>query len=204
MSTDRYRLVLVEGKYFYAFDKPVPQIQIAILKDTWGSPIASLTPLEFEKLQVPMGDVGEICVTGDHVLKGYLNGTGNAETKICVGDVTWHRTGDAGYLDTTHRLWLLGRCSARITDKEGTLYPFTAECIAQTFSFIHRSAYLEVASKRILALEYLYPPSDSELLSLGNALKSISISHAIRLTKIPVDKRHNAKVDYPALRKILE
>ena len=59
---------------------------------------------------------GEIVVSGAHVGAGYVGGVGDAETKFRVGEVIWHRTGDAGYLDAHGRLWLLGRCSARIAD----------------------------------------------------------------------------------------
>ena len=51
---------------------------------------------------------GEIVVSGGHLLKGYLHGVGDEETKFRVNGTTWHRTGDSGYFDDRGRLWLPG------------------------------------------------------------------------------------------------
>src|SRR6185369_11013626 len=96
---------------------------------------------------------GEIVVAGGHVLRGYLHGHGDEETKIRVGDAIWHRTGDAGYLDDRGRLWLLGRCSARIVDARGTLWPFAVECAARAVEGVERAALAEVDGGRVLALQ---------------------------------------------------
>ena len=78
---------------------PVPSIQLRILRDQWGTPIGPYTEAEFVAACLPPGEAGEIVVSGDHVLAGYLHGHGNDETKFAVGGTRWHRTGDAGYLD---------------------------------------------------------------------------------------------------------
>jgi acyl-CoA synthetase (AMP-forming)/AMP-acid ligase II len=62
---------------------------------------------------------GEVVLTGDHVLKGYLHGKCDRETKFEVDGERWHRTGDAGYFDKEGRLWLVGRCNVRIEDDKG-------------------------------------------------------------------------------------
>ncbi len=179
--------------------QPVPQIEVAILHDQWGQSLGLLTASEFENKRVPLVQSGEICVTGEHVLKGYLNGQGDSETKFKVDDKTWHRTGDAGYLDDSGRLWLLGRCTARVEDSRGTLYPFTVECVAQTYPFVRRSAFLGKDNQRFLAIEYSRDLSKAEHDEILHALDWAYIDRLIPLKKIPVDKRHNAKVDYPAL-----
>jgi olefin beta-lactone synthetase len=61
----------------------------------------------------------EIVVTGAHVNKSYLEGVGDADTKPVLDGEIWHRTGDAGRLDDSGRLWLLGRRGARA----GSFYP---------------------------------------------------------------------------------
>ena len=184
--------------------QPVPQIEVAILHDQWGQPLGQLTVSEFEKKRVPLGQHGEICVTGEHVLKGYLNGQGDSETKFKVDDKTWHRTGDAGYLDESGRLWLLGRCAARVEDSRGTLYPFTVECVAQTYPFVRRSAFLGKDNQRFLAVEYSQVPTTAERDTLLHSLKWAHIDRLIPLKNIPVDRRHNAKVDYPSLLRIIK
>ena len=109
---------------------PAPSIQLRILSDRWGTPLGPWRLEDLDRESLAAGEVGEIVVSGDHVLTGYLDGRGDEETKIRVGDRTWHRTGDAGYLDRRGRLWLLGRASAKVIDDDGVVYPFSIECAA--------------------------------------------------------------------------
>ncbi|HEY9640408.1 MAG TPA: AMP-binding protein, partial [Coleofasciculaceae cyanobacterium] len=186
--------------------QPVPDIQLRILPDRWGEAITPLTDAAFIQLSLPAGVPGEIVVNGDHVLPGYLHDRGNAETKFRVGEQIWHRTGDAGYLDQQRRLWLLGRCSARTQDQQGTLYPFAVEVAASFVAGIRRTALVEQAGCRILVVELAQSNHqlNPTLEVLKQSLVWAKIQHYRVLTTIPVDKRHNAKVDYPALYKTLE
>jgi acyl-CoA synthetase (AMP-forming)/AMP-acid ligase II len=185
--------------------RPIEDIDLRIIEDCWGTPLISVDE------RVPDGQIGEIVVSGDHVLTGYLNGVGDAETKIrthtAAGDRVWHRTGDAGYLDATGRLWLMGRCSAHITDAQGTLYPFAVETAALEIVGIARAALVQRRGRRVLAVE-LEPdasrtPRDLRA-SLLDALRWANLADIIFVRAIPVDRRHNAKVDYPRLAQLIE
>lgn len=183
---------------------PVDEIDLRILLDAWGTPLARVDPAKFDEMCVPAGETGEIVVTGEHVLRGYLHGTGDDETKIRVGDRMWHRTGDAGYLDAAGRLWLLGRCAARVSDREGWLYPLAVECVAMSFPYVARCAFAALDGERWLAVELTKAaPRNTDLTQLEAALGWANIDHLQIVRHIPVDKRHNAKVDYPALDRIL-
>lgn len=181
----------------------IPEIQLRILRDQWGTPLKSLTPSEFKALQLPSGQAGEIVVTGDHVLKGYLHGRGNEETKFSVDGVIWHRTGDAGKRDATDRLWLLGRCSAQVQDSHGQLYPFAVECVATEHAGIRRSAFVSHEGRRLLAVETRDGAEHANLEILRKEIAWASVDQVLCLDRIPVDKRHNAKIDYPELRRVL-
>jgi acyl-CoA synthetase (AMP-forming)/AMP-acid ligase II len=163
-----------------------------------------MTAAEFAREGLPAGEVGEIVVSGEHVLSGYLRGEGDTETKFSVERVIWHRTGDAGMLDEHGRLWLLGGCAARIDDAYGRLYPFAVECVAMTFAAVRRAAVVAHAGKRWLVVE---TSSVSERESLEQSLRAAAAwAHIERIQfmdAIPVDRRHNAKVDYGALRRRL-
>ncbi len=180
---------------------PVPEIQLRVIADQWGTPIPPLTLAEFDKLQLAPHEPGEIVVTGEHVLTGYLHGRGDEETKFQVDGQVWHRTGDAGYLDERGRLWLLGRCAAKIEDARGNLYPFAVECAASHHPNVKRAALLQHDGQRLLLVE-LQPPR-AGLNSLQKTLAWAALDEIRVIKKIPVDKRHNAKVDYPALMKLL-
>jgi acyl-CoA synthetase (AMP-forming)/AMP-acid ligase II len=139
-------------------------------------------------------------VAGDHVLPGYLQGVGDAETKFDVGGKRWHRTGDLGRIDAQGRLWLLGRASAKLTDDRGVLYPFAVECAAQQIAGVRRAALLHLENQRVLAVEGV-PTSMQD--TIRNTLLWAQLDRVSVLKSIPVDKRHNAKVDYAALRVLL-
>jgi acyl-CoA synthetase (AMP-forming)/AMP-acid ligase II len=184
--------------------KPVSEIHLRILRQQWGKPIAPMTTTEFDAMCVSEGSAGEIVVSGAHVLSGYLHGHGDEETKFKVDGVVWHRTGDAGYLDADGRLWLLGRCAARIEDGRGELYPFTVECAVSSFAEIRRSAVIAHNARRILCIERRNPKSSLDLAGIRKTLEWAHLDEIRIFPAIPVDKRHNAKIDYPALRQLLQ
>ena len=64
---------------------PVSAIELRILPDRWGKPLPPSTNDAFERDALPPGRTGEIVVSGDHVLTGYLDGSGDEETKLRVG-----------------------------------------------------------------------------------------------------------------------
>lgn len=181
---------------------PVSEISLAVIPDEWGRPRAELTAAQLTAAMLPAGCVGEIVVTGDHVLKRYLGGIGDEETKFVAAGQIWHRTGDAGCLDEHGRLWLQGRCGARIDDQHGRLYPFGVECVAMTFPEVRRAAALAHGGKRLLVIE----ASKSAALekSLRESTAWARVQQVIFVDAIPVDQRHNAKIDYPALRQRLD
>lgn len=179
----------------------VAAVQLGVVRDRWGQPRRDLTAAEFAAELLPAGEPGEIVVAGDHVLKGYLGGVGDEETKFRVEGEVWHRTGDAGRLDETGRLWLLGRCAARLDSTDSPLYPFGLECVAMTFPAVRRAAALLHQGRRLLVVE---ADDDSTLVRRLQAATSwAQIDEVVTLARIPVDKRHNAKIDYPKLKELL-
>lgn len=176
---------------------PIPQIELRIIADQWGKPIKDSDPLALE-------GIGEIIVTGDHVLKGYLHGQGDEETKLRISDKVWHRTGDAGYLDKRGRLWLMGRCSAKVLDRHGLLYPFAVECVAMTVDSIRRAAFIANAERRLLVVEGNSRLTADKIAELRRKVSWARLDEIKTVTRIPVDARHNSKVNYPALNKMLD
>lgn len=97
----------------------------------------------------------------------------------------------------------MGRTSATIVDDRGTLHPFAVECAAMRHPEVRRAALVRHQGKRILLVEPVSAmkiPSDQELLE---GLSWACIDEVRSLKRIPVDKRHNAKIDYTELVKLL-
>ena len=56
----------------------VPEIELRIIADCWGDPIQPLGNLgALEEICAADDQIGEIVVSGDHVLQGYLGGIGD-------------------------------------------------------------------------------------------------------------------------------
>lgn len=189
---------------------PVEDISLRILKDHWGTPLGPLDDVAFDALQETPGQAGEIIVSGDHVLPGYLGGLGDQETKIHVEGKVWHRTGDAGWMDADGRVWLLGRCSEKLPSHPASdglpldafRYPFAIECaLRETFPEI-RMAALEWKGGRLLVIGKLI--SQEQRTAIGGRAAAFGMQQMVELPELPLDRRHNAKIDYPALRKLLE
>jgi len=184
--------------------RPIGAIELRVLPDSWGAPIGPLSASEFDDLCLGHGKAGEIVVCGPHVVQGYLRGEGDRTTKFRVDGKTWHRTGDAGRMDAEGNLWLLGRCAAAISDRQGVLYPFTVETVAAGSAAVRRSACVKVGESRVLVVEPT-PGSRSKLWSgLKSSLAWAHIERILVVPRVPVDRRHNAKVDYPGLARLLE
>lgn len=178
---------------------PAPGIAVRILRQQWGREIGDYTSTEFATNCLAAGEAGEIVVSGDRVLASYLYGYGNSENKFTVAGIPWHRTGDAGYLDGRGRLWLLGRCQGVIEDDYGTLYPFAVEVVACHYPGIKRAAIASWRGQRILAIELSEPRNKINLALLKESLAIYQIQAIKVCKKLPMDKRHNSKIDYPAL-----
>jgi olefin beta-lactone synthetase len=194
---------MVGGKGLLA-GVPVKEIRLRILRDQWGTPVGPYTAATFAETCCGPGEPGEIVVHGDHVLHGYLHGTGDEETKFRVDGAVWHRTGDAGYLDERGRLWLLGRCVARIHDARGDLYPFAAETAVYQDARVRRAAMVAHHGKRVLAVEFYEGQGRADLDALRASLTWTHLDEVRLCGRIPVDKRHNAKIDYPSLYRLLD
>ncbi len=180
---------------------PVGNIDVKIIKDRWGTPLGPLE--DIDDLTATIGQVGEIIVAGEHVLAGYLGGIGDEVTKIHVGRRVWHRTGDAGWMDARGRLWLLGRCAEKLPafpspagiPDDAINYPLAIEAgLRERFPGI-RLAALSWQGGRTLVVE--------KRPAIAGAAAEFGIANVIFVETLPMDRRHNAKIDYPALRELL-
>jgi acyl-CoA synthetase (AMP-forming)/AMP-acid ligase II len=184
--------------------RPVDSLDVRIMRDRWGHVLEELSHGEFDSLCHAPGDAGEIVVSGEHVLDGYLNGHARDANKFRVAETTWHRTGDAGYFDQLGRLWLLGRCAARVEDGHGALYPLGVEQAALRNPLIRQAAMVSHRGQRILAVTLRDTSRQPDFASF---LKSLSFANvdSIRIIKrLPLDQRHNSKIDYPRLHRLLD
>jgi acyl-CoA synthetase (AMP-forming)/AMP-acid ligase II len=181
-----------------ALGTPVPGVTVRIQADDISAP--SRSPLS----TADVGAAGEILVAGAHVAAGYLGGEGDRDNTIDDGGVRWHRTGDAGTRDATSRLWMVGRRGARIDDAHGAIYPLAVEAALSFLPGAPRAALVGWQSRRVLVLDADAGRGRGMLATLLAAIPWAQVDEIALMRRIPVDRRHNAKVDYRALRRALE
>lgn len=184
--------------------KPIEEIKLAILGDHWGRPLGRLSAEAYRSMVKRAGETGEIVVCGPHVSPAYLGGLGDAENKFHLGSEVWHRTGDSGRLDEHGRLWLTGRCAARVGEAPGAVYPLMVEAALAGHPFIASAAFVGHRGRRLLVVSLAPGADKSRLEPLVKLLPWAGIEQIVCLPTIPVDRRHNAKTDYPRLQRELD
>ena len=138
---------------------------------------------------------GEIQVAGPNVNPGYVdNPEADEETKIHDGNIIWHRTGDVGHLDESGDLWLVGRVGESVAGK----WPLAIEGAAEALPFVKKAGLVDIDGEPLLAVEVSNPPSDWE-----KVIQTATGIPVRAVPEIPVDPRHNAKVDRMILRERL-
>ena len=174
--------------------KPIEDINVKIIKPS-DEPIE-----DFESTWLSTGEIGEICVEGKHVLKEYYNSNEAQKfAKINYQGQIWHRTGDAGYLDNDGRLFLMGRVKNRFVHNNKDVYVFPIENALLEIEGIEIGTVLKIDEQIILVVETKIPQKklEQELKNCGFNFDKLII------TQIPRDPRHNSKIDYDKLKKIL-
>lgn len=152
--------------------------------------IGNITREEFEKMQT--NGIGEIVVTGENVLKGYVNGIGDKENKFSVDGTIYHRTGDLGIINNNNKLWLRGRIKQPYFNIEAALHANYK---------IAKTAVFKSNDKIVLVIEGEQQINEQEI---RNVISFERIDEIRYVKSIPVDKRHSTKVDYKELKKILK
>ena len=69
---------------------PDPHVELRIVKRQWGTPIPPLDGAAFDAMTCETSEAGEIVVVGAHVVRGYLHGVGDEETKFRVDGAGRH------------------------------------------------------------------------------------------------------------------
>jgi olefin beta-lactone synthetase len=152
-----------------------------------------------DQITKPVQTIGEIIVSGLHVLDAYYN---NEEAlrlnKIFVEGVCWHRTGDSGYLDAQGRLFLTGRCSALIHWKGRLISPFICENYLQQIEGVELGTIVNYQEQLLIVVE-TSALADKKLIEKSVQELPYGISSVKFLRTIPRDPRHHSKIDYASL-----
>ncbi|HWA99234.1 MAG TPA: fatty acid CoA ligase family protein [Pirellulales bacterium] len=160
--------------------------------------------------ELPTGEIGELIVRGPVVTTYYERPEANKLAKIddphaADGPTFWHRMGDVGYFDEQQRFWFCGRKAHRVITAAGTLFTDPVEGIINQHADILRSALVGVgprgSQQPVVIVELRRPRRDraaliDELRQLAAQHEPArSIEHFLIHGPLPVDVRHNAKIN---------
>ena len=165
-----------------------------------------------DDLELPLGETGEITVSGPVVTRVYDHNTdATGLAKIAHGASVRHRMGDVGYVDARGRLWFCGRKAHRVVSPTGTLFTVPCEAIFNQHPRVYRSALVGVGEagrqRPVICIE-LEPDgtgADRDTLT-GELLTRAAADPLTRdITTVlfhqgfPVDARHNSKISRETL-----
>jgi len=191
--------------------RPFPGVAVKIVAIAEG-PVRTLA----DARELPPAAIGEVLVRGPHVSPEYADDRVSTEkNKIADPDGgVWHRLGDAGYLDDVGRLWCCGRVSHRLELPTGRLFPLMCEPIFDAHPRVRRSGLVGVRASEespltpVLCVELKKGGAGrAELASLREELLAMAaanpvtapIRHVLFPPRLPVDPRHNSKIERPQL-----
>jgi acyl-CoA synthetase (AMP-forming)/AMP-acid ligase II len=183
--------------------RPLPGVEVRIAAIDDG-PI----PTWADATELPAGEIGEVVVRSPHVSEGYYRQPrADEENKI---DGSWHRVGDTGYLDGDGRLWVCGRRSHRVVTERGVAFPLCCEPVLNAHPGVKRSALVAVdddaaGRRQAVVCVQLHEGVDpaATIRELDALVESTAatrlVDRIVPVDHIPVDRRHNAKIDRPRL-----
>jgi long-chain acyl-CoA synthetase len=96
--------------------------------------------------ELPPGQVGEICVKGPMVMKGYWNLPD--ATSATIGADGWMRTGDAGYSDQDGYFYIHDRVKDMIVSGGENIYPAELENVIMSHPAVADAAVIGVPSDK--------------------------------------------------------
>ncbi|HEU4394911.1 MAG TPA: fatty acid CoA ligase family protein [Planctomycetota bacterium] len=174
--------------------RPVEGIDLRCIRVT-DEPIFQWMP----ELEVPRGAPGEVVVRGPQVTARYFaRPDADALSKIAhPGGGFWHRMGDVGKFDEQGRLWFLGRKSQRVRTAEGDLYADQCEAVlgAESEARVAVVGVGEPGRQEPVAIVESDRPAKEILQVAAGAACTGGIRRVMNHGgPIPVDTRHNAKI----------
>lgn len=173
--------------------QPLAGVQVAV------SPLSAAGEADAPLTDEP--DVtGEVCVRAAHVMDHYdqLWVSQRASTR----DSGWHRTGDVGHLDAEGRLWVEGRLAHVVTTADGPFTPVGIEQSVEQNLLVTKAAVVGVGPTGrqvvVVVVEAASLRPGVAPFEFAEELRSVtktSIAAVLVVRSLPVDIRHNSKID---------
>jgi steroid-24-oyl-CoA synthetase len=109
-------------------------------------PIFDVKCVDAEGREVPLGDLGEICLRGPQVIKGYLNRPEATAETIVDG---WLHTGDIGFVDEENFIYLVDRAKDMVLRGGENVYSSEVEVALFKHPDVSECAVFAVPDERL-------------------------------------------------------
>jgi acyl-CoA synthetase (AMP-forming)/AMP-acid ligase II len=194
----------------YCVGHPSPRVRTKVIRIHDGP--VELGPWSWKDWEVASGEIGELLVSGDHVGRDYYrNPQAVRENKIADRDGTvWHRMGDTGSFDSHGRFWIAGRVHSTIQRRSGPVHPQLVEQAASGGDErIRRLAAVGLpdplgGERAVLVVETESGPELMQDITARLDAAGLEVDDTVfTRDPLPVDPRHNSKIDYRKLRERL-
>jgi olefin beta-lactone synthetase len=153
------------------------------------------------------GDTGEIVVAAPWLSLGYdgLWATTDGAREIDEQGAEWHRTGDVGHLDAEGRLWVEGRLAHVVHTADGPVTPVPLENAVVAATGLRCAATgvgPEGCAQPVMVVEgdgkAGLAAADVDR-AVREAVAPQPLAAVLTVPALPVDRRHNSKIDRTAL-----
>lgn len=158
--------------------------------------------------QLPVGQTGELLARAAWMSSGYdkLWMTERA-ARPSDGVDTWHRTGDVGHRDAVGNIWIEGRLVHVIHTESGAVTPVPLEVLVEALPEVGRAAAVGIGpiGAQVVAIVVEAPAESPGLASVvltravRDAVRPQSVAAVWCTKSLPVDIRHNSKIDRTAV-----
>lgn len=141
-----------------------------------GQPLDSYQVQIFDEnmRQLPVGEIGEICVKGNCVMQGYYNRPQETLDAIVDG---WFKTGDIGKIDDDNFIYILDRKKDLIIHKGMNIYPREIEEVLYTHEKVNACAVVGITDKDGIEIPIIYVELKEDQILTENEVKEHLKSH---------------------------
>lgn len=160
-----------------------------------------------------VGATGEVAVSAPWMSLGY-HGLWQTQEKARFQhhEMVWHRTGDIGHIDTDENLWIEGRLVHVIHTSEGLVTPVPLEVACESLSNVERAAAVGIGKHGVQQIVIVVevgrrpdgPADDALAREIRAQLAPTRVAAVWTVKKLPVDIRHNSKIDRTALGEMID
>jgi long-chain acyl-CoA synthetase len=121
---------LTAKEYNISVGLPLPSTEVSVRNE--------------QGVELPVGEVGELCIRGPQVMRGYWHN--DSETRLVFWPEGWLRTGDIAKIDAEGQIYLLERSKDMILVSGFNVYPNEIEAVLAMHPGILESGVIGIPS----------------------------------------------------------